>query len=334
MVTHWVSGCKQHNMHYDVFNGDADGIIALHQLRLLSPKPEATLITGVKRDIRLLDKISTVHNSTITVLDISLDSNRQPLLQLLQAENTITYIDHHFAGDIPASPNLTTHLDPSPTTCTSLIVDKLLNGKYRSWAVAGAFGDNLHDSALQAAAILNLSPEQLDALQELGELLNYNGYGADLPDLHFTPDALFRSLQDYSDPFLFMEKSADLAVLREGFQKDMAQAMEQPEMDNTTHNRMYSFPDAPWARRVAGVFSNLRARERKDAAHALIVENSDKTLRISVRAPLNDRKDADTLCLSFPTGGGRKAAAGINSLPAEMLDDFIARFHSTYSSSS
>ena len=317
-------------MHFDVFNGDADGIIALHQLRLHTPKPEATLITGVKRNIRLLDQISTVENSTITVLDVSLDSNRQSLLKLLQAKNTITYIDHHFAGDIPPSQDLTTHLDPAPTTCTALIVDKLLHGKYRSWAVAAAFGDNLHDSAVQAAITLNLSQEQLADLQELGELLNYNGYGADVSDLYFTPDKLFRSLQRYSDPFVFIQESIKLQTLRKGFQEDMEQALKQPEMDKEALNRIYSFPDAPWARRVAGVFSNFRARERKDAAHALIVENNDKTLRISVRAPLTNRKNADTLCLSFPTGGGRKAAAGINSLPANMLDDFVARFHSTY----
>lgn len=80
-------------MHYDVFNGDADGIIALHQLRLHNPKSDITLITGVKRDIQLLSKISDVQNSTITVFDVSLDSNRSALLQLIQADNTITYID-------------------------------------------------------------------------------------------------------------------------------------------------------------------------------------------------------------------------------------------------
>ena len=111
-------------MHYDVFNGDADGIIALHQLRLHSPKSDVTLITGVKRDIQLLNKINDVQKSTITVLDVSLDSNRNTLLRLLQADNEITYIDHHFAGDIPDSSHLTCHLDPSPATCTSLIVDK------------------------------------------------------------------------------------------------------------------------------------------------------------------------------------------------------------------
>lgn len=43
-------------MHYDVFNGDADGIIALLQLRLSEPK-ESALITGVKRDIKLLSQV-------------------------------------------------------------------------------------------------------------------------------------------------------------------------------------------------------------------------------------------------------------------------------------
>ena len=42
--------------HYDVFNGDADGICALQQLRLAEPR-DAVLVTGVKRDIALLDRV-------------------------------------------------------------------------------------------------------------------------------------------------------------------------------------------------------------------------------------------------------------------------------------
>ena len=317
-------------MHFDVFNGDADGILALHQYRLQTPEPDATLVTGVKRDIKLLDKIKNQQNKSITVFDISLDSNRASLLSLLDQGNEITYIDHHFAGDIPVTDKLTTHIDPSPTICTSLIVDRLLKGKYRSWAVAAAYGDNLHDSANEVGAALSLTPEKMAQLRELGELLNYNGYGADISDLHFTPDALYQALHPYEDPFSFLEESSDLATLRQGFSEDMDLAMGQKEMSPGKNNRIYVFPNTPWARRVAGVFSNLRAREKKDAAHALIVENEDSTLRISVRAPLNDRKDADTLCLAFPTGGGRTAAAGINKLPADMLDNFLDLFHSTY----
>jgi hypothetical protein len=35
----------------DVFNGDADGLCALHQLRLAEPV-QSELVTGVKRDIK------------------------------------------------------------------------------------------------------------------------------------------------------------------------------------------------------------------------------------------------------------------------------------------
>ncbi len=43
-------------MNYDVFNGDADGLCALHQLRLAKPAA-AELITGVKSDIALLHRV-------------------------------------------------------------------------------------------------------------------------------------------------------------------------------------------------------------------------------------------------------------------------------------
>ena len=43
-------------MHYDVFNGDADGICALLQLRLEMPLV-STRITGIKRDIALLGRV-------------------------------------------------------------------------------------------------------------------------------------------------------------------------------------------------------------------------------------------------------------------------------------
>ena len=39
----------------DVFNGDADGLCALHQLRLAEPR-ESVLVTGVKRDIALVER--------------------------------------------------------------------------------------------------------------------------------------------------------------------------------------------------------------------------------------------------------------------------------------
>lgn len=317
-------------MRYDIFNGDADGICALHQLRLHSPFPDAILITGVKRDVALLSTVQEVKQSTLTVLDISLESNRPFLQTLLANSNQILYIDHHFAGTIPETPNLATHINTAPDTCTSLIVDALFQGRFRKWAIVGAFGDNLHDAARETARALSLSEEVIEQLKEVGELLNYNGYGAQLSDLHFHPADLYRAIHPYEDPLDFIASSPELVILRQGFKEDMAQALSQDIINPGHVNRIFHFPDTAWARRVSGVFANLKAQEKKEAAHALITPNTDATLRISVRAPLTDRKNADTLCRAFPTGGGRAAAAGINALPPAMLDQFISAFHATY----
>ena len=45
--------------YIDVFNGDADGLCALHQLRLADPQ-NSTLITGVKRDIDLVKQVQAI----------------------------------------------------------------------------------------------------------------------------------------------------------------------------------------------------------------------------------------------------------------------------------
>lgn len=317
-------------MRYDIFNGDADGICALHQLRLHSPFSDAILVTGVKRDIALLATLQDIKQSSLTVLDISLESNRPFLQTLLNNSNQIVYIDHHFAGTIPETSNLTTHINTAPDTCTSLIVDALLQGRFRKWAIVGAFGDNLHDAALESARSLSLSAQVIGQLQEVGELLNYNGYGATLTDLYYHPADLYRAILPYEDPLDFIASSPELVVLRQGFKEDMALALSQDTINPGHVNRIFHFPDTAWARRVSGVFANLKAQEKKEAAHALIAPNEDATLRISVRAPLSNRKNADTLCRAFPTGGGRAAAAGINALPPAMLDEFISAFHVTY----
>jgi hypothetical protein len=316
--------------YFDVFNGDADGICGLHQLRLAEPRPEAGLVTGVKRDIRLLQRLTGTQNARITVLDISLDSNRDALLSLLDAGCQIFYVDHHFAGMIPASANLTVHIDPSPDICTSLIVDGLLAGEYRAWAVAGAFGDNLHTAARDAAKTLALDTDSVARLQELGELLNYNGYGLSVSDLFFPPQELYKAVMPYTDPLAFSDHAPVLAELRKGYQDDMALALKYKPVRTMEAGRIFELPPEPWARRVSGVFSNLKAQEEPDLAHGLLTRNPDGTYRVNIRSPLNHKQGADMLCRSFVTGGGRAAAAGINALPPEQLELFFKKFTETF----
>lgn len=316
-------------MYYDIFNGDADGICALHQLRLHEPRPEAQLVTGVKRDIKLLKKIKGVQDAAITVLDISLDSNREDL-EVLLVTCQVMYIDHHFAGIIPESKNLEAHIDPDPEVCTSLLVDRLVAGRFRPWAVVAAFGDNLHKTA-KAVAPPDWSEEQLAQARELGELLNYNSYGADLNDLYYSPQALYTALSSYEDPLEFWRKSAVLAQLRDGFAGDMNAADRLAPYREGKAGRVFLFPGESWARRVAGVYINKQARDVPGSAHALITENTDGSFMISVRAPLANKTGADTLCRKFPTGGGRAAAAGINALPSAQLSAFLQAFEEVFS---
>lgn len=312
--------------YFDVFNGDADGICALHQLRLHDPRPGAGLVTGVKRDISLLARIEDARDSAVTVLDVSLDRNRESLAKLLDQGNHVYYLDHHFSGEIPESGKLQAIIDPRPLTCTSVIVDTVLGGKYRPWAIAGAFGDNLDETALKLAAGLGLDDEQTALLKETGVLLNYNGYGEALDDLFFHPAELYRRVHEYEDPFAFYEESEAMATLRNGYRDDMARARASEPLLEEEQGRIFLLPGEAWARRVSGVFSNALAREKPDLAHGLITANSDGTLRISVRAPLSSRTGADALCRKFPSGGGRAAAAGVNSLPPDQLDAFFSAF--------
>ena len=313
----------------DVFNGDADGICALQQLRLAKPL-DAELVTGIKRDIKLLSRVPSAADIRVTVLDISLDKNRDALNRLLADGVRVTYFDHHFAGEVPDSANLAAHIDTSANTCTSLIVNRYLNDAHILWAIAGAFGDNLHQAAREAAASLHLPDEQLLKLQQLGECINYNGYGLSLDDLHFPPDALFREIRLYADPFAFINESSSFRTLADGYATDIAQARDIAPHYEQDGACVHILPDQPWARRVSGVYGNELARLNPDRAHALLTETDRGFFRVSVRAPLTNKENADTLCMQFPTGGGRKGAAGINELPNAMFDDFVKAFTTTY----
>lgn len=311
-------------LYFDVFNGDADGIFALHQLRLAAPRPGARLVSGVKRDIGLLARVvaeAVAAAGEVTVLDISLDRNRAALEQLLPACR-VFYVDHHYPGEIPTAPGLTAHIRPGPELCTALIVDELLGGRFRAWAVAGAFGDNLHGPARRAALSLGLDEQQIAALRELGELVNYNGYGATVADLYYDPVELYRNLAGYADPLEFRRRSPVLTTLRRGFDDDLTRARAVKPWRENKGSGIWWLPARPWARRISGVFANELARAAPARAHALLVENADGSFLVSVRAPLARPRGADALCRAFPTGGGRAGAAGINALPLDRLGDF------------
>jgi hypothetical protein len=318
-------------MNYDLFNGDADGICALLQLRKAEPR-EATLITGVKRDINLLANVDAAAGDQITVLDVSMDKNSAALNKVLEQGASVFYVDHHFPGDIPEHQNLTAIINESPDVCTAALVNGHLKGRHLDWAVTGAFGDNLHETARTLAKDLDISPKDLASLEDLGTYINYNGYGPAIDDLHFDPKELYLRLYAADGPLDFVHNSPDFDQLSTGYREDMANAEALKPMHEKPGTAVFLLPDEAWARRVSGVYSNDLATNNPARAHAVLTMNAKGNYLISVRAPMNNKQGAAELCMQFPTGGGRAGAAGINDLPIGRLQDFVEAFEAAYTS--
>lgn len=314
---------------FDVFNGDADGICALHQLRLTNPIA-SSLITGVKRDVALLARVPARLGDRVTVLDISLDTNRAALLDLLGHGVEVEYFDHHFSGAIPPHPKLIACIDTAPNVCTSLLVNRSIGGKHLLWAIVGAFGDNLSGAAHGLARRRGLRAEQTHQLRELGESINYNAYGDAEADLRIPPARLYEALRPFASPFEFMFANPIVQALHEARRQDMQMAMQQHASAMLPCGTVYVLPDQAWTRRVRGVFSNHLASSHPGLAHAVLTENALGGYTVSVRAPMAAPFGADRLCRQFESGGGRAAAAGINRLPRDCLPEFMRAFEETF----
>ncbi len=312
---------------YCAFNGDADGLCAMHQMRLWGGMKPDRLVTGVKRDIALLKRISELRNDLIYVFDVAIEKNITELKRLLENGCRVTWFDHHFAGQIPSGPNFVGRIDPSPDTNTAKIVAEQVGAPHAYWALIGLYGDNLHPVADDLARANGLEPEVASRLRELGELLNYNSYGQSLDDLTFDPAWLADMLEPFDHPLAFADELDVVERLRAARAGDLARA----EAAERAQDNVILLPNESWARRVVGEFANRLARQAPDSAHAVLVDDGRGGYVVSVRSPLNNSElSAADLCLKFPTGGGRKRAAGINKLPGDALAAFIDAFNRHY----
>ena len=320
----------------DVFNGDADGLLARHQFRLTHPiaPEEVTLITGVKRDIALLDRIvntqAVSQERRINVFDVSYDRNAKAAETLLAGGAYVIYFDHHRAGLKQPHPLLTAFIDESPDTCTSLLVDRYCGGAHRLWAIAAAFGDNLSGVGRQLAAEASLSSAQTSQLRMLGECLNYNAYGESVEDLHYHPAQLAARLHPYTDPFEFIEREDILPLLQAGRDEDLANALAIESTHASHIAAVYMLPDAAWARRVSGVFANYLVHTHPRRAHAVLTPQTGGGATVSIRAPASSPRDAVRVARRFENSGGREIAAGIESFPIDQLPRLVDALEDTY----
>lgn len=314
---------------YYAFNGDADGLCALQQLRLAEPR-NVNLVTGVKRDIKLLQRVRAVAGDSVTVLDVSLDQNRADVLRLLDAGVSIRYFDHHYAGELPRDSRFEHHIEETVDVCTSILVDRYLNGGYRLWAIAAAFGDSLSKVGKAMAEAAGLDPHATETLERLGIYLNYNAYGETVNDLHFDPVDLAQQMLPFTLPLDFVSHSPAYARLAAGYQEDMKKARELKPVRSMKGALMFLLPEESWARRVAGVLANDLTRSHPESAIAILSPKTQGGFSVSVRVPTQGSFRADEFCRTFETGGGRKLAAGINHLSNADVDRFAQSFESHF----
>jgi hypothetical protein len=314
---------------YYVFNGDADGLCALQQLRLVETGV-ATLVTGVKRDIRLLDRVEAAVGDEVTVLDISLDRNRAALLRLLEAGASVRYFDHHYAGELPQHPRFEPHIEETGDVCTSVLVDRHIGGRFRAWAIAAAFGDGLPKVATAMADSAELTARTTAMLERLGVNLNYNAYGESIGDLHIHPAELANQMLPFENPLEFMQQSPTFARLASGYDEDMRKARALMPTRQVPGATTLVLPDEPWARRAIGVLANELTQARPESAIAILSRRGRGGFVVSVRVPAGRSVSADEFCREFETGGGRKLAAGIDCLRDADVDSFVERFEARY----
>lgn len=315
-------------MHYDVFNGDADGLCSVTQLRLAQPRA-SEFVTGTKRDIALLDRVQAGCGDSVTVLDISAGTNRQALLRLAGAGASIEYFDHHDPGALPLPRGVVSHIDTAPGVCTGILVDRHLGGAQRPWAVTAAFGDNLVAEAHALAAPLRLAPAALHTLRDLGDGLTHNSYSDRLEEALVPPADLARTLIEAADPWRFVATNRAYAAIDEARRRETALARDVRPLRVLDGAMVYVLPPTPWARRVRGLFGNEIANNEPALAHAVLTLRDDGDYAVSLRAPRAHPYGAGALCREFG-GNGREAAAGIGRLPRAALDDFVARLGVAY----
>jgi hypothetical protein len=314
--------------HVFVFNGDADGLCALQQLSLAAPG-SSQLITGVKRDQALLERVDPASTASITVLDLPLPNNRTAVEALIAAGKTITYFDHHLPGDILRHPNFVSHIDTRSDVCTSLIVDREIAGEAHEWAIVGAFGDSLDPVAVALAQRAGLDGAATQSLAELGRYLNYNSYGETIADLHYSPIALHRRMLNHTRPSNFIIEDDVFANLAAAYREDLV-AARNVDCEIRAGGLVFFLPDKPWARRVVGAFANSISQQYPGQAIAIVAATNAQHYAVNVRVPHVSTTTAGAFCGRFTSGGGRALAGGINRLPNSDLGAFLQEFDQAF----
>jgi hypothetical protein len=141
-------------------------------------------------------------------------------------------------------------------------------------------------------------------------------------------------MEPFRDALAFGAESSLFDPLAARLESDRDRFTGLTALAETPGSAAYLVPDEPFARRYGATWANERTLAEPHRALAVIHPRHDGSFRISIRSPrapgAASAKSALELAKEFPTGGGRKLAAGVNALPADRLDAFLDRFRAFY----
>jgi hypothetical protein len=279
-------------LEIDVFNGDADGLFAAHQLRLAEPGPDpaaGAVVTGLKREIACSNRIdvpagrrdATARASTSRSAATAPRSSACSRRARPCAGSTTT-----MPATCPRHPRLRAHIDTAPETCTSLIVDRELRGAIgagqwprpsattsapsptRSAADAGA------DRGRTGAAARTRRGGQLQRLRRDARRRADRAGGAVCAAGRVMPIRSTSFATTRSSPNWPRAGAADLAG-----------AVQLRPWRQCGGGAVFVLPDEGWSRRVLGSFRQPAGRAFVDSAFAVLKARAEGGYLASVRAP-------------------------------------------------
>jgi hypothetical protein len=260
------SGMPVPNHRYDVFNGDADGICALLQLRLQDDeRARRRLVTGVKRDIRLLEKIQ--------VRPRDRDHGARYLARFEPRRPRAGAGGRRAEVTLVRSP--LRRRDPGARGCWPSSILRPGCARACWWTATLAARSTPGPSSAPSATTSKRRPAasreaDFDAGQAkrccaLGEALNHNAYGESVADLRYPPAELYRHAEAVSparspsSPRRRPSRNCARAIARTcALPRTLRPVLAEEG------GLVFVLPDTAWARRVSGVFAN----RLDDGAHA------------------------------------------------------------------
>jgi hypothetical protein len=185
-------------------------------------------------------------------------------------------------------------------------------------------------------------------LRRVGVLLNYNAYGDEPGDALFDAADIAVRMAGIPSALDFCWEQSLIAPLAARFDEDRELFHQLAPLVESASACAYLVPDEAFARRYGATWANERVMQKPSEALAVIHPRKNGTYTVSIRSPRDWRaagamegkdakegkdgavRSAAELAKEFPTGGGRKLAAGIDVLPADQLQRFTDRFREFY----